>query len=82
MTPMYHLWQKAVAVSNDLLIALVRGYQIVLGPLLGGRCRFYPSCSQYFLEAVRKYGAVRGTIKGMGRIARCHPFHPGGFDPP
>ena len=68
--------------ASLLLITLVRGYQVILGPLLGGRCRFYPSCSQYFLDAVRKYGALRGAVKGMGRIARCHPFHPGGFDPP
>lgn len=69
-------------VPGHLLILLARCYQIVLGPILGGRCRFYPSCSNYFIEAVRKYGAIRGAAKGLWRLARCHPFHPGGYDPP
>ena len=67
---------------SQLLILLVRSYQLMLAPILGGRCRFYPSCSQYFIEAVRKYGAFRGATKGLWRVARCHPLHPGGFDPP
>lgn len=65
-----------------LLIASVRLYQWTLSPFLGGQCRFQPSCSYYFIEAVQKYGAIRGAIKGIGRILRCHPFHPGGYDPP
>jgi hypothetical protein len=65
-----------------VLITLVRLYQWTLGPFLGGRCRFTPSCSNYFIEAVRKYGAMRGAWKGILRILRCHPFHPGGYDPP
>jgi hypothetical protein len=65
-----------------LLVALVRVYQILLGPILGGRCRFYPSCSEYFLQAVRKHGALRGAAKGLWRLARCHPLSPGGYDPP
>jgi putative membrane protein insertion efficiency factor len=65
-----------------LLILAVRGYQISLSPIFGGQCRFVPSCSQYFIEAVEKYGAVRGAWKGLCRIGRCHPFHPGGWDPP
>lgn len=64
------------------LILGVRFYQLLIGPLLGRHCRFTPSCSVYFIEAVEKYGAVRGAWKGFGRIARCHPFHPGGYDPP
>lgn len=64
------------------LIGLVRLYQWTLSPILGGQCRFYPTCSNYFIEAVRKYGALRGTMRGIGRICRCHPFHPGGIDPP
>jgi putative membrane protein insertion efficiency factor len=66
----------------EVLIAMVRGYQILLSPLLGGQCRFYPSCSQYFIEAVRKYGPISGAWRGVRRILRCHPFHPGGYDPP
>jgi uncharacterized protein len=65
-----------------VLVTLVRLYQWLLSPLLGKRCRFYPSCSEYFIGAVRKYGAISGTLRGIWRICRCHPFHPGGYDPP
>lgn len=64
------------------LIVLVRIYQLALSPLMGKQCRFYPSCSNYFIGAVEKYGAIRGSIRGTLRICRCHPFHPGGYDPP
>jgi len=64
------------------LIAVVRCYQWLISPLLGAHCRFEPSCSQYFIEAVRKYGVLRGGLKGVARIGRCHPWHPGGYDPP
>jgi uncharacterized protein len=64
------------------LIAAARVYQWTLSPLVGRQCRFEPTCSAYFIEAVRKYGAVRGIWLGLRRIARCHPFHPGGYDPP
>jgi putative membrane protein insertion efficiency factor len=65
-----------------LLIGLVRCYQRVLSPFLGRQCRFDPTCSNYFIGAVRKYGAVRGSLRGIRRILRCHPGHPGGYDPP
>ncbi|MHB1036258.1 MAG: membrane protein insertion efficiency factor YidD [Pirellulales bacterium] len=65
-----------------LLVAVVRAYQWVVSPLLGPRCRFEPTCSNYFIGAVRKYGLVMGTLRGIWRICRCNPFHPGGFDPP
>lgn len=61
---------------------LVRSYQVAISPLLGPRCRFHPTCSEYFIRSVRKHGAVRGSLRGMLRICKCHPFHPGGFDPP
>jgi hypothetical protein len=64
------------------LIGLVRLYQIVLSPIFGRQCRFQPTCSHYFIQAVRKYGAVSGSLRGVWRICRCHPFHPGGYDPP
>ena len=64
------------------LIGIVRVYQIFLSPLVGQQCRFRPTCSRYFIQAVEKYGAVRGACKGVWRICRCHPFHPGGDDPP
>jgi putative membrane protein insertion efficiency factor len=66
----------------ELLIGLVRLYQKTLSPLVGRQCRFEPTCSQYMIEAVRKYGLVRGVAKGVWRICRCHPFAHGGFDPP
>lgn len=64
------------------LIGLVRLYQWTLSPLLGPHCRFEPSCSAYFIQAVRKHGALVGSLRGLRRIGRCHPFHPGGYDPP
>jgi len=67
---------------RNLLIGLVRFYQRGISPLLGSNCRFSPTCSQYTIEAIEKYGAIRGLWKGMKRIARCHPFSPGGYDPP
>ncbi len=65
-----------------LLILAVFVYQWTLSPILGPHCRFQPTCSTYFIGAVRKYGAIRGTIRGLLRICRCHPWHPGGYDPP
>ena len=78
---------KAAAVGlyrlpGMVLIGLVRLYQLLLSPLLGQRCRFTPTCSSYFIESVRKYGTIRGCWRGTLRICRCHPWHPGGYDPP
>ncbi len=64
------------------LIQLVRVYQICLSPIFGGQCRFHPSCSEYCIGAINKYGAVVGSLRAVRRILRCHPFHPGGYDPP
>jgi putative membrane protein insertion efficiency factor len=63
------------------LIAFVRGYQLTLSPVLGGACRYYPSCSAYAIEALERHGALRGGWLAVTRIGRCHPFRPGGFDP-
>lgn len=63
-------------------IGCVRIYQYTLSPLIGPVCRFEPSCSRYFIGAVEKYGLLRGGAKGVARICRCHPWHPGGYDPP
>jgi uncharacterized protein len=76
------LRRTIIAGLSWLLISFVRAYQAVLSPLLGGSCRFEPSCSAYFIEAVQKYGPWRGSWMGVRRILRCHPFHPGGQDPP
>jgi putative membrane protein insertion efficiency factor len=63
------------------LIFLIRGYKATLSPLLGTHCRFYPTCSDYMVQAIEKYGTARGFWLGMKRLARCHPFHSGGLDP-
>jgi uncharacterized protein len=60
---------------------LIRAYQLGISPLLGARCRFYPSCSQYALEAVSTHGSLRGAALALRRLSRCHPFHDGGYDP-
>jgi putative membrane protein insertion efficiency factor len=64
-----------------LLILLVRGYQRFISPLLGPRCRFYPSCSAYAVESLRTHGAARGSWLALRRLLRCHPWNPGGLDP-
>jgi hypothetical protein len=60
---------------------MIRGYQVALSPLLPSACRYTPSCSQYAIQAVEKYGAMRGMWMGARRILRCHPFRKGGYDP-
>jgi len=60
---------------------LIRAYQVVLSPLLGPNCRYYPTCSQYAIEAIETHGSLRGTWLAIKRISRCHPWHEGGFDP-
>lgn len=64
-----------------ILIQLVLLYRVTLGRLMGGHCRYHPSCSQYAIDSVTKYGAVRGGWRAVKRIARCHPFARGGVDP-
>ncbi|HTI62683.1 MAG TPA: membrane protein insertion efficiency factor YidD [Gemmatimonadaceae bacterium] len=64
-----------------VLVLLVRGYQVAISPILPASCRYYPSCSAYAIEALERHGALRGTWLAMRRIARCHPFKPGGYDP-
>lgn len=66
---------------RTLLTALITLYRFAISPLLGPRCRFYPSCSAYALEAIRRFGAARGSWLAAKRLARCHPFNPGGYDP-
>ena len=66
----------------QILIGLARLYQATLSHLIGWHCRFQPTCSQYFIESIKKYGAVRGAARGLWRICRCNPWTPGGYDPP
>jgi uncharacterized protein len=79
---MLQLWRKFAALPGWVLIAAVRGYQLGISPWIGPRCRFQPTCSQYYIEAVRKYGALRGSWRGLCRICRCHPWGGSGYDPP
>jgi len=65
----------------QLAIWVVRAYQRAVSPALPSSCRYYPTCSQYAVEALERYGLVKGSWLSLKRIARCHPFHPGGFDP-
>ncbi|NMM38372.1 MAG: membrane protein insertion efficiency factor YidD [Glaciimonas sp.] len=64
-----------------LLLLLLRTYKLCISPFLGQNCRFYPSCSDYASQAVREYGALKGTALATRRLCKCHPWHPGGFDP-
>ncbi|HVO87143.1 MAG TPA: membrane protein insertion efficiency factor YidD [Casimicrobiaceae bacterium] len=66
---------------RSALVALLRAYQYLIRPLLGANCRFYPSCSDYALEAISQHGAAKGGWLAARRVCRCHPFHPGGYDP-
>jgi len=66
---------------RNILIGLIRGYQRFISPALPPSCRFHPSCSEYTRQALARHGAVRGTWLGLRRLLRCHPFHPGGYDP-
>lgn len=64
-----------------LLVGLIRGYRSLISPLFPPSCRFHPTCSQYALEAIARFGSVKGSWLALKRILRCHPFHPGGYDP-
>ena len=65
-----------------LLIMIIRVYQVTLSPLLGPACRFEPTCSRYMVESLRKYGVLKGLSRGLRRVSKCHPWNPGGYDPP
>ena len=64
-----------------VLLWLLRGYQFAISPLFGPSCRFYPTCSNYAIEAVREHGAAKGSLLAAKRLCKCHPWHPGGLDP-
>jgi uncharacterized protein len=66
---------------SDIIIAIITIYGAVVSPIFPARCRYYPTCSAYAIESVRKYGVLQGLLKAFLRILRCHPFHPGGYDP-
>uniref|UniRef100_UPI0011B75060 membrane protein insertion efficiency factor YidD n=1 Tax=Novipirellula artificiosorum TaxID=2528016 RepID=UPI0011B75060 len=64
------------------MVAMIRFYQMAISPMLGPSCRFTPTCSQYAIEVIRRDGVVRGVYRSVRRILRCHPWNPGGYDPP
>ncbi|WP_053955124.1 membrane protein insertion efficiency factor YidD [Inediibacterium massiliense] len=66
---------------KEILIGMVKLYQKYISSLMPKTCRFYPTCSQYAIEAITKYGAMKGILLSIKRILKCHPFHPGGYDP-
>ena len=80
--PMKRLQSLVTRFPSQLLVLSVRVYQVTLSPWIGQSCRFQPTCSNYMIEAVEKYGLVSGCWRGVCRIARCHPLHAGGYDPP
>ncbi len=73
-------WPSRLAVGA--VLGMIWVYQRTISPLLGPTCRFQPSCSRYMAESLRKYGLARGLIRGLKRLGKCHPWHPGGYDPP
>ncbi|NLY93940.1 MAG: membrane protein insertion efficiency factor YidD [Myxococcales bacterium] len=79
MATLFHLFERGLGL---LLLGLIRLYQVTLSPLLGNVCRFHPSCSRYTAACIERFGPFKGGYLGARRILRCHPFHPGGFDPP
>jgi putative membrane protein insertion efficiency factor len=75
------MFDKADAIIKKALIIMIKAYQKFISPLLPVSCRFYPSCSQYAQDAINKYGSFKGVYLAALRILKCHPFHPGGYDP-
>ncbi|MBL8445771.1 MAG: membrane protein insertion efficiency factor YidD [Zoogloeaceae bacterium] len=67
--------------AKKVLLALIGFYRYAISPLMGRNCRFHPTCSEYAVEAVEQHGAMRGGWLALKRVGRCHPFHPGGYDP-
>jgi putative membrane protein insertion efficiency factor len=68
-------------IAVRLMVLVLRGYRFALSPLIGNQCRFAPTCSHYAIDAIERFGAGRGSLLALRRVLRCHPWHPGGFDP-
>ncbi len=76
-----HASERKSNALRQIALGPVYAYRYLISPMLGPRCRFEPSCSQYTIEAVQQLGIMRGFLLGLKRIGRCHPWHPGGYDP-
>ena len=74
-------WRSLAGVARYGVVGVLRVYKLLISPWVGPCCRFHPSCSSYCMEAVTRHGVVKGLWLGVLRLVRCHPFHPGGFDP-
>ena len=72
---------RPAEIAKKLIIALIIGYQRFISPLFGPVCRFHPTCSAYALQAIERYGLLRGGGRAVVRLFKCHPYHPGGYDP-
>jgi len=79
--PIVKISSLGTVMMKSLVLSLIRLYQLCLSSVLGPRCRFYPTCSHYTQEAIEHHGLWQGSKLGLKRICKCHPFHPGGFDP-
>ncbi|HLR50652.1 MAG TPA: membrane protein insertion efficiency factor YidD [Candidatus Sphingobacterium stercoripullorum] len=75
------IWKAINSVFKFIFLALIKGYQYLLSPMLGASCRFTPTCSQYTKQAIEKYGPFKGTYLGIKRILKCHPWGKSGYDP-
>ena len=73
--------RSVLLIPRTILIGFIRGYQLLISPVLPASCRFHPSCSEYARQAVSRHGAGKGSWLSLRRLLRCHPFHPGGYDP-
>ena len=72
---------RADVIASTAALGLIKAYQYGIRPMLGQRCRFFPSCSEYTAEAIAEFGVIRGATMGALRLAKCHPWHEGGYDP-
>jgi putative membrane protein insertion efficiency factor len=76
------VWRWPGIAMIGLVVLLIRLYQVSVSPFFGPACRFEPSCSRYMIGALKKHGLIKGLWMGTGRVLRCHPWNPGGYDPP
>lgn len=75
------MFKKIIFLPRKIVVYLIKLYQLYISPLLGNNCRFIPTCSEYTRQAVDKYGIIKGSLKAIKRILKCHPFNDGGYDP-